>query len=150
MTEAEGDEPAADRVEEFADLAEGYCRGPRRRRSRRSAALEIARAVEAELQSELGIGLGLNSGTVVAGNVGRAGRLEFSVIGDVVNVAARVESPTRKTGDVILVSKQTKQRLRRGDVPLVARPDVRLKGKTQAVALYTPEDGVRRSPGAPS
>jgi class 3 adenylate cyclase len=47
--------------------------------------------VVSALTSEQGleIGIGLNSGTLVAGNVGGAGRLEFSVIGDPVNVAAR-------------------------------------------------------------
>ena len=63
-----------------------------------AAALEIARAVEDESEGPISIGVGLNSGTVVAGNVGGAGRLEFSVIGDAVNVAARVEAATRKTG----------------------------------------------------
>src|SRR5205823_3415583 len=54
-----------------------------------TAALEIERAVGDEFAGEIEIGIGLNSGTVVAGNVGGAGRFEFSVIGDAVNVAAR-------------------------------------------------------------
>src|SRR4051812_31647198 len=57
--------------------------------------------------AKLPIGIGLNSGTVVVDNVGGAGRLESSVIGDAVNVAARAEAATR-----------------------IAVP---LKGKTQAV-----------------
>ncbi len=60
-----------------------------------AAALEIAAAIEDEFAGELSIGVGLNSGKVVAGNVGGGGRLEFSVIGDAVNVAARVEAATR-------------------------------------------------------
>src|SRR5207253_105280 len=76
-----------------------------------AAAYAIDRAVQAEFAGELSIGVGLNSGAVVAGNVGGAGRLEFSVIGDAVNVAARVEAATRKTGDAILVSEHTRRLL---------------------------------------
>ena len=103
-----------------------------------SAALDMAAAVEKEFAGDLGIGIGLNSGTVVAGNVGGAGRLEFSVIGDAVNVAARVESATRQTGDVILVSEHTKRLLHDDAIGLEDRPQVPLKGKTEIVRLYAP------------
>jgi class 3 adenylate cyclase len=80
----------------------------------------------------------LNSGPVVAGNVGGAGRLEFSVIGDAVNVAARVESATRQTGDVILLAENVKRLLRDQAVELEPRADVPLKGKSEPVMLYAP------------
>src|SRR5205085_998761 len=109
-----------------------------------TAALEIQRRVEAKFEHELRIGIGLNSGTVVAGNVGGAGRLEFSVIGDAVNVAARVESATRQTGDVVLVSEYTRRLLRSGDVELEPRKGVPLKGKSEEIALFAPVyDGAR-------
>jgi adenylate cyclase len=104
-----------------------------------AAAREIDRAVHEQLEDGLEIGIGLNSGTVVAGNVGGAGRLEFSVIGDAVNVAARVEAATRQTGDVILVAENVKDLLRDGKVELEARPSMPLKGKTEPVALYAPK-----------
>jgi adenylate cyclase len=90
------------------------------------------------------IGIGLNSGTVVAGNVGGAGRLEFSVIGDAVNIAARVEAATRQTGDAILLAEDVKQLLHDGAVHLDARPAIPLKGKREPVTLYAP------SPGGPA
>ena len=102
------------------------------------AALEMARAVEEHGPAGLQIGIGLNSGPVVAGNVGGAGRLEFSVIGDAVNVAARVESATRQTGDVILLAENVKRLLREEVVELEARPGIPLKGKRDPVALYAP------------
>jgi adenylate cyclase len=105
-----------------------------------AAALEIERAVRELSPGGLEIGIGLNSGTVVAGNVGGAGRLEFSVIGDAVNVAARVEAATRETGDVILLAENVKRLLRDGAVPLEARPGVPLKGKRESVMLYAPSD----------
>jgi adenylate cyclase len=102
------------------------------------AALAIARAVEERGPAGLQIGIGLNSGPVVAGNVGGAGRLEFSVIGDAVNVAARVESATRETGDVILLAENVKRLLRDEAVDLESRPEIRLKGKRERVVLYAP------------
>jgi adenylate cyclase len=104
-----------------------------------AAALEIERAVGDAFGGELSIGIGLNSGTVVAGNVGGGGRLEFSVIGDAVNVAARVEAATRKTGDTVLISEHTRRLLSASSAAsLEERPTVPLKGKTQAVALFAP------------
>jgi adenylate cyclase len=104
-----------------------------------TAAMEIDRAVADELGGALTIGIGLNSGRVVAGNVGGAGRLDFSVIGDAVNVAARVEAATRETGDTVLVSEYTRARLPSGWAEaLEERPALPLKGKTENVALYAP------------
>jgi adenylate cyclase len=103
-----------------------------------TAALEIAATVEQEFGDELSVGIGLNSGTVVAGNVGGAGRLEFSVIGDAVNVAARVESATRQTGDRVLITDRTKELLQSADVDFVERPGLTLKGKTKRVGIYAP------------
>jgi adenylate cyclase len=104
-----------------------------------AAALEIARAVEAEFREELSVGIGLNSGSVVAGNVGGGGRLEFSVIGDAVNLAARVESATRQTADSVLIAGRTKELLRRTDgIELVERPGLTLKGMTKPVEIYAP------------
>jgi adenylate cyclase len=102
-----------------------------------SAACEIA---ERTAGDDLAIGIGLNTGRVVAGNVGGAGRLEFSVIGDAVNVAARVETATRQTGDTILVTEATRRALTRPDaIELAPRPAVPLRGRTEPVPLYSPD-----------
>jgi adenylate cyclase len=102
------------------------------------AALEIEHAVNAA-NSRLKIGVGLNSGTVVSGNIGGAGRLEFGVIGDAVNVAARVEAATRQTGDTVLVAERTKELLaHEPQPPLIERHGVALKGKSEAVRLFAP------------
>jgi adenylate cyclase len=102
------------------------------------AALEISDAVRDEFGTGLSVGVGLNSGMVVAGNVGGAGRFEFSVIGDAVNVAARVESATRQTGDLVLLTGKTLALLRRAHGEFVARQGLTLKGKTSCVEIYAP------------
>jgi adenylate cyclase len=104
-----------------------------------AASVEIATTVELEFKDELAIGIGLNSGPVVAGNVGGGGRLEFTVIGDAVNVAARIEAATRETGDAVLVSGQTRALLSDGAAASLAeRPQVPLRGRDEAVSLFTP------------
>jgi adenylate cyclase len=111
---------------------------PRRLSDHADRALAAAVAITAGLHSSEGltIGIGLNSGEVVAGNVGGAGRLEFSVIGDPVNVAARVEAATRQTGDAILLAQRTRELLRAEHPPLIDRDGIALKGKTETVRLY--------------
>lgn len=113
-----------------------------------AAALEIEQGVREEFGADLQVGIGLNSGTVVAGNVGGAGRLEFSVIGDTVNVAARVEAATRQTGDVILIAEPTVELLRDSRVALDERPDVALTGRREAISVYAPPRTGLGRPGA--
>ncbi|MEV4647788.1 adenylate/guanylate cyclase domain-containing protein [Saccharopolyspora sp. NPDC049357] len=100
------------------------------------AALAIAAAVREEFGGGLSVGIGVNTGVVVAGNVGGAGRFEFSVIGDPVNVAARIEAATRQTGDTILISERTRELVADAAAELEERPGVELKGKSEPVSLY--------------
>jgi class 3 adenylate cyclase len=103
------------------------------------AALAISAQVRTAFGGDLEIGIGVNSGRVIAGSVGGGGRYEFTVIGDPVNVAARVEEATRATGDDILVTEDTRALLREaGEVEWIERCDVSLKGKAASVTLYAP------------
>lgn len=104
-----------------------------------SAACEIAAAAENLADGRLDIGIGLNSGRVVSGNVGGGGRYDFTVIGDAVNVAARVEAATRETGDRVLLAESVVRLLPPGMVSLRPRPAVALKGKSEPVTLYACE-----------
>ena len=111
------------------------------------AAVEIAEALRVQPHL-LPVGLGVNSGVVIAGSVGGAGRLNFSVIGDTVNTAARVEAATRQTGDEVLIASGTKERLTRHET--VSRGSLPLKGKSEPVELFAPKAlvGPRLSPVA--
>jgi len=83
----------------------------------------------------LRIGVGINSGTVVAGTIGGGGRVDFTVIGDAVNTAARVESATRDTGDDLLITDATRTVLNDNGV-WIERSALPLKGKSQPVRIY--------------
>lgn len=87
--------------------------------------------------SGLRVAAGVNSGRVAAGPLGGAGRLNFSVIGDAVNIAARVEAATRETGDDVLVTAATRDLFTRPHA-LVSRGDLPLKGKSEPMELFAP------------
>ncbi|HKJ35179.1 MAG TPA: adenylate/guanylate cyclase domain-containing protein, partial [Solirubrobacterales bacterium] len=74
-------------------------------------------------------------GRVVAGSVGGGGRLNFSVIGDAVNVAARVEGATRELGDSLLLTAATRERLG-GRFEIEPRGEHALKGVDRPVELF--------------
>ncbi len=111
------------------------------------AAVEIARQVNHGDGDLLEVGVGVNSGEVVAGSIGGAGRLNFSVIGDPVNVAARVEAETRVTGDEVLITASTRELLG-GSFELESRGPRRLKGKGEPVELFAPVVGTVETPSS--
>jgi class 3 adenylate cyclase len=104
-----------------------------------AAAREIAAKLGEHFGDDVRFGIGVNSGPVVVGSVGGGGRLEFAVIGDPVNVAARVEHLTRETGDVILITEATRCLLVRDrtiDGELEPRGEFALKGVSEPVPIY--------------
>jgi class 3 adenylate cyclase len=103
-----------------------------------AAALEIARLVGDRYGGDVRVGVGVNSGRAVAGTIGGGGRLDFTVIGDTVNTASRVETATRETGDDVLISDETRRRLKREFAGFEERPALALKGKTETIKLYAP------------
>jgi adenylate cyclase len=87
---------------------------------------------------ELSFGIGIHSGTVIAGIVGSDELIEFTVMGDVVNVASRIESLTRRFGTDILITDEVKQLL--GDrFRLREVPSAPIKGKSRPVVTWSIE-----------
>ncbi len=104
-----------------------------------AAALEIVRLIREQIADRLNVGIGINSGRVVVGTVGGGGRVEFTVIGDAVNTASRVENATRQTGDAVLITDATRALLRR-EWSLRERPPMALKGKRAPAKLFAVGD----------
>jgi class 3 adenylate cyclase/CHASE2 domain-containing sensor protein len=88
----------------------------------------------AEGKAPIGIGVGLNYGEVVAGHVGSAARHDFSCIGDVTNVASRLETLTKEVGYRVVLSKSVADQLGT-PTGLVALGPVSIKGHT-AVEVF--------------
>ncbi len=96
-------------------------------------AWNIKRADEGKMA--LDIGIGLNTDTVVSGNIGSQKRMDFTIIGDGVNLAARLESACKQYGTHILISEFTYAKLK--DTYRNREIDhVIVKGKTEPVAIY--------------
>jgi adenylate cyclase len=101
------------------------------------AASAIAAAVDDHFGGRCRVSIGVNTGLVLVATVGGGGHSELGIIGDPVNVAARVEQATRRTGDAVLVTEATRCMLTRA-YGLVPRGTLALKGKTEPVAVYAP------------
>ena len=90
-------------------------------------------------QPEVELGIGIHRGNVVAGNIGAQNRLEYTVIGDAVNVAARVESKTRELGCQVLVTDAIYENLgnpMKEGLPWHRFEGIPRKGKSGFITLY--------------
>ncbi|MCK5685570.1 adenylate/guanylate cyclase domain-containing protein [bacterium] len=88
---------------------------------------------------EIRFGVGLNMGVLVAGNIGTDKRLEYTVIGDTVNVAARLESETKNCKCDIIISESTYEGLSeklKNDLIVNKINDLKLKGKEKPIIAY--------------
>jgi adenylate cyclase len=100
-------------------------------------AVELARTIDSRRPGGFEVGVGVNSGKVVAGAIGGAGRLSFSVIGDAVNLAERVEAATRDTGDPVLITAATRALLSE-TIEVESRGVRQIRGYDREVELFAP------------
>jgi adenylate cyclase len=125
------------------------------------AALEMIRELgrlnerwKAEGRPELDIGIGINTGPMIAGNIGSEQIMSYTVIGDAVNLGSRLESLNKQYGTRVIISETTRSKLN-AQYEFRALGEVVVKGRTQPVAIFevvrrtdspevAPVDGVMR------
>ena len=110
---------------------------------------EIKKEFKAKGLPEINIGSGVNTGTCIVGNMGSEMRLDYSVIGDAVNLAARLEAQTRnykdKDGNVtpLLYSQHTKDLLT--NIDSIEVDKIKVKGKEELITIYSPVSTISAS-----
>jgi adenylate cyclase len=91
------------------------------------------------------MGIGLNSGRVMSGTLGSERRIDYTVIGDTVNSAARIEQLTKQTGHAILLSDQTRTNMTGATDELVFVDEFEIRGKLSRIKLWTADEPEDRS-----
>ena len=100
---------------------------------------ELLKQLNVELKEkdiELRMGIGVNTGSVVVGNMGSNQRFDYTCLGDAVNLSARLESQTKSYKVGLLVGEQTKLGIE-DKFNFIELDEIAVKGKTEGVKIYT-------------
>ena len=90
--------------------------------------------LSADNKPNIQIGIGINTGDAIVGNMGSATRFDYTAIGDAVNTAARLESATKAEGVNVLIGESTAHAVQKG---LKYHNDISVKGKAKGLRVYT-------------
>jgi adenylate cyclase len=100
-------------------------------------------------ESGFRMGIGLNSGTVMAGNVGSAQRVEYTAIGDTTNTASRLEGMTKGTPYMLFISETTRERMSSIPEDMVFVDSFDIRGRVNKMAVYSLPDPDHATAGKP-
>jgi class 3 adenylate cyclase len=113
------------------------------------AAIDIQRAVGSRTFGDQGVALatriGISTGNVIGGSVGAGQRMSFTLLGDTVNLAARLEQLNKQHGTRILVSESTREAC--GECfAFDALGNVQVRGRSETIAIYAVDPNTQETP----
>jgi adenylate cyclase len=118
------------------DEPEHALRGARGALAMLDAIATLNRDLAAEGLPSIAIGVGLNTGRCVVGNMGSEKQFDYSALGDSVNLASRLESASKELGVSIVIGPETARQI--GDrLPLIGLETIHVKGKEEAITPHT-------------
>jgi len=103
-----------------------------------ATASRLSEKWKATMGRELKLGIGIHSGSAVVGSVGSAKHLEYTAIGDVVNVASRLQAACKDHGASILLSAQTYQEAR-PSFTFEKKGEIEIRGRAESMTVYSVE-----------
>jgi adenylate cyclase len=83
------------------------------------------------------MGIGINSGTVMAGNIGSEKRVEYTALGDTTNTASRLEGMTKGSGHMLFIADSTRARMRRAPENMILVGELEVRGRVEPVPVWT-------------
>ena len=131
----------------MGDCIMAFWNAPIENKKHRELAVKTALEMEVELAElnvnlqaeglpQINIGIGINTGEALVGNMGSEQRFDYSVIGDAVNLASRLESSSKTLGKTIVIGEDTRHSIETV-YPFEYIDSITVKGKTEEIKVYT-------------